>query len=1005
MLDNFTKMNYNTTTIFTKMKKNEHKRGGDKLESKAADAKQMVVMKIKLYKDSAGALHAEFLDGLNSVSQNNSNVNGVLVVLDNFDLMPEEVLRIAYELESGAEVDDYTLMEDNGDGTYSAEVPPAVTRSDVGTEWFLGLQIASNWVENDDYTGYLYKQNLVERLKFTVNNAVRDLNGKYPSRGDLTALYQEAQAKIEKEEKNAETIESLQNEMPLVAKSVLYSSDFFSSNGEEMYVSIGKFNRTPIIGEEVVVIVQGDKSSYIVHYRVLELDGDHAVCKLIGSEQLGVDEERFSSVEAIAQQNTSDIEGLRQDIINESHFRGYLLTNAEVQALDGNANDYAYSAESGTKWIFHPAPMRWIDSGVPVPDQSVPASDATPLMDGEPSAGQEGAYARADHRHPSDTSKVNKAGDEMTGPLTIGEKWPDGITFKEYLKLQKDGIEIGHTGEAEYAGVTRKKIYTKDVAITGEGIALSIHDDSVYGEDRVLHFPEPRIHWAEESDPYTYYYDETLAALSDIEPIEKKLVELEEKSSDIPENIEDGSGNGAIQQVADGSVVIEYSWDFTGRNANAEADDPSLSGPQPYGGVGKFSATFGGINSAQGGRSFAVNNKTIAKGDESFAQGYCSVAAGPSSFAGGTTTYAKGEASVALGALTQALADYAVALGSQTKSSGVASFAGGVLSYALGYASFSYGNGSEATGESSWATGDHTLAEGKYSYATGYGSKALGQSSFAEGWNTEAIGDGSHAQGSSTRAIGPSSHAGGVKTIAGYEAQTVIGRFNDNKEENIFEVGNGDAATGRSNAFEVRKDGSAAYVGAKKLAIEEDLPLEYKGGVLKITQAEAPLSGYMFTLDYSTFNRKPRLGEVFYNIVKHVPKDQTAVAELTIQFLNDDNSTCQVLVGAYDDISTKIVNQYSSSGTGTGLYYHVYNQQMTPEWSVAVQILSKRSTPYTNKQQLLQSAINAEILAIGVPSLNVSSVFIDAANEQFLYLNGTSVSQFGSIPNDFYTTM
>lgn len=39
MLDNFTKMNYNTTTIFTKMKKNEHKRGGDKLESKAADAK------------------------------------------------------------------------------------------------------------------------------------------------------------------------------------------------------------------------------------------------------------------------------------------------------------------------------------------------------------------------------------------------------------------------------------------------------------------------------------------------------------------------------------------------------------------------------------------------------------------------------------------------------------------------------------------------------------------------------------------------------------------------------------------------------------------------------------------------------------------------------------------------------------------------------------------------------------------------------------------------------
>lgn len=364
----------------------------------------MVVMKIKLYKDSAGALHAEFLDGLNSVSQNNSNVNGVLVVLDNFDLVPEEVLRIAYELESGAEVDDYTLMEDNGDGTYSAEVPPAVTRSDVGTEWFLGLQIASNWVENDDYTGYLYKQNLVERLKFKVNNAVKDLNGKYPSRGDLTALYQEAQAKIEKEEKNAETIESLQDEMPLVAKSILNSSDFFSPDGEEMYVSIGKFNRTPIIGEDFVVIVQGsDESSYIVHYRVLELDGVHAVCKLIDSHKL-------------------------------------------------------------------------------------------------------------------DASKVTKTGDTMTGDLSFSQ------VNGNSAKVGRDGFSVSSFGGVVYTLLSSSGLDIKNPNVE---TPTRYRAEGIVHQGREIKLPEVRYHIPNAENSSYYAYDETLAVLSDIEPIADKLDEVE----------------------------------------------------------------------------------------------------------------------------------------------------------------------------------------------------------------------------------------------------------------------------------------------------------------------------------------------------------------------------------------------------------------------------------------------------------------------------------------------
>ena len=47
------------------------------------------------------------------------------------------------------------------------------------------------------------------------------------------------------------------------------------------------------------------------------------------------------------------------------------------------------------------------------------ASDAMPQMDGVASAGTGGNYSRGDHVHPSDSSKVNKSGDTMTGDLRI----------------------------------------------------------------------------------------------------------------------------------------------------------------------------------------------------------------------------------------------------------------------------------------------------------------------------------------------------------------------------------------------------------------------------------------------------------------------------------------------------------------------------------------------------------------------------------------------------------
>lgn len=71
----------------------------------------------------------------------------------------------------------------------------------------------------------------------------------------------------------------------------------------------------------------------------------------------------------------------------------------------------------------------------PAPASSLPA------MDGGALVGISVAYARADHVHPSDTSRVAKAGDTMTGPLTI-----NGAPLQ--ITGANNGIEIGNPSVA-----------------------------------------------------------------------------------------------------------------------------------------------------------------------------------------------------------------------------------------------------------------------------------------------------------------------------------------------------------------------------------------------------------------------------------------------------------------------------------------------------------------------------------------------------------------------------
>ena len=56
------------------------------------------------------------------------------------------------------------------------------------------------------------------------------------------------------------------------------------------------------------------------------------------------------------------------------------------------------------------------------------------------------------------------------------------------------------------------------------------------------------------------------------------------------------------------------------------------------------------------------------------------------------------------------------------------------------------------------------------------------------------------------------SHVAGVRNNAAYSYQTVFGKYNDNKENNVFEIGYGDDNNNRTNIFEINKEGIATIV-------------------------------------------------------------------------------------------------------------------------------------------------------------------------------------------------
>ncbi|KAA6386926.1 MAG: hypothetical protein EZS28_017547 [Streblomastix strix] len=110
----------------------------------------------------------------------------------------------------------------------------------------------------------------------------------------------------------------------------------------------------------------------------------------------------------------NDIITIQQELARQQHFRGYYLLNSDITSLPDSADgDFAFSAESGTVWMYSD---NWYNSGDIVPDQVTPASDAVPLVDNATgAAGISTEYSRGDHQHPLQISSVLPSADTATG--------------------------------------------------------------------------------------------------------------------------------------------------------------------------------------------------------------------------------------------------------------------------------------------------------------------------------------------------------------------------------------------------------------------------------------------------------------------------------------------------------------------------------------------------------------------------------------------------------------
>lgn len=150
----------------------------------------------------------------------------------------------------------------------------------------------------------------------------------------------------------------------------------------------------------------------------------------------------------------------------------------------------------------------------------------------------------------------------------------------------------------------------------------------------------------------------------------------------------------------------------------------------------------------------------------------------------------------------------------------------------VGEGSVSFGRNCEASGVCSQAFGQGTKSTGEGSVSFGVGCTTKGSNAITTGTGNSAVGNNSYVGGTSSTSSAKATNSiiYGNGLTSNYENQAVFGKYNSNKNDSLFEVGNGSSTNNKSNAFSVNKNGNATVKGL----LSADQLCADKNGVLSL---------------------------------------------------------------------------------------------------------------------------------------------------------------------------
>lgn len=420
------------------------------------------------------------------------------------------------------------------------------------------------------------------------------------------------------------------------------------------------------------------------------------------------------------------------------------------------------------------------------------AATAIPIMNGTAAVGTSAKYAREDHVHPSDTTKVDKealddagisgesystVADTTTVTTSASQYHPnpygtissttDLINLRNYYRITFNGAEyilpsqewFINTSGGDFTYSTKGLIFIGNLSYFGNatGFYDTLYDVPFLISDAVLTGENTY------SEGLYLFTNASTSATVKIELITYNFTKL-------PRVLLNGYSNLPIYQVVGSSFAESYNI-----------------------GVNNFPYRRGAV--AIGiGNTVNTNNACVLIGT-------------------GNEVSAKG--GNAIGFRCTVSGEFSSAFGFATNASG----------------SYSHSNGCHTTASGDFgasADGYKTTASGDYSSAIGYVSTASGNGSTASGIETTSSGNGSVSSGYQTLASGYFSNAKGYGSISKNRSQMAFGEFNiqdtssngRSKRGNFVEiVGNGTADDARSNARTLDWSGNESLAGGLTLGM------------------------------------------------------------------------------------------------------------------------------------------------------------------------------------------